>query len=481
MKIKEIIYPDEYIYSTVPEDAEFSKITTTPSEADCESVLIITNSKKEINLSQNNPPAAIICDMEAIIPEGFATVRVENSRIAAAFAYYRFARPDLSKMKIIGITGTNGKTSTASFTRHILSHCGYKVGFIGTGRIEIDGELISDSNYSMTTPDPSLLYNIMKEMEQKGCDAIVMEVSSHALALHKVAPICFDYALFTNLSPEHTDFHENMENYFRAKIKLFSQTKKAIFNIDDEYGRRAYEECACKKLGVGALWRRDAWVTSLQNNGLSGIAYIYNQKNFSFKLKLKTPGSYNVYNSLLAMTLCIDMGCKPCKVKEALEEIETIPGRFEIIKDEVTVIIDYAHTDCAFNNIMKDLHDAKGNSRLWVIFGCGGERDRRKRPKMAEIAEKYADKIIVTTDNSRGEDPKDIISDIIRGFKNTSYEINENRENAIKTAILSANKGDFVAIIGKGCEKYNIDSKGYHDFDEKAIVRAALEKRKLCE
>ena len=193
------------------------------------------------------------------------------------------------------------------------------------------------------------------------------------------------------------------------------------------------------------------------------------------------PGDYNVYNSMLASCVCIDIGNKPCEVKKALESVNFIPGRFEITNDSITVVIDYAHTHVAFYNIMKELNQIKGNGRLCVVFGCGGERDRGKRPKMAEISEKYADKIIITTDNSRNENPKEIISDIIKGFQSKSYEVDEDRERAITTAILNARDGDVVAVIGKGAEGYNIDNDGYHDFDEKKIIKNALLKRKIAD
>lgn len=479
MKISEIIYREEYIFSNADEDLDIDKITTSFDDADENTLLIIPNSKNipEV-ITSIKYPAAIICDAEAKIPEKIPIIRVENPRLALSNACFRFESIDISKFKLIGVTGTNGKTTTATFIKKILEYSGYKVGFIGTGKIEIGNECITNSDYSMTTPDPTVLYKVLKRMESEKCEAVVMEVSSHSLALSKVTPLKFDYGVFTNLSREHTDFHSDIEDYFLTKIRLFSQCKKAVFNVDDEYGRRAYNECSLAKMSVGVIWNADAEGRNVENQGLDGLSYIYRCDAFSCKIRLKTAGVYNVYNSMLAAAVCIDIGCKPCDVRDALYEIPGIPGRFEIINDEITVIIDYAHTDFAFYNIMKELYSIKRENSLAVVFGCGGERDKAKRPKMAEIAESFADKIIVTQDNSRNEDPKDIISDIIRGFKKKSYTVNENREKAIEYAILSAKKGDIIAIIGKGAEKYNIDKDGYHDFDEKAIINSALKKRK---
>ncbi len=481
MKISEIIYRDEYIFSQVNESTDINKITTSPTDADETTLLIIPNSKNISKAAfEENRPAAVICDAKAIIPDSVPKIIVDNPRLALSYAYYRFEEIDLNNIKLIGVTGTNGKTTTATFIKEILDYSGYKVGFIGTGKIEIGGECISDKNYSMTTPDPSLLYKALKKMLQADCDAIVMEVSSHSLALEKVAPLKFDYGIFTNLSREHTDFHSDIEDYFLTKCRLFTRCKKSFFNVDDKYARRAYSDCQSQKVSVGALWDADVRAKNVENLGFLGSSYIYQWESYSCKIELNVAGIYNVYNSMLASAVCIDMGCRPCDVKAALSKITALPGRFEIINDEITVIIDYAHTDSAFYNIMKELNNLKGSSSLCVVFGCGGERDKSKRPRMAEISENFADRIIVTEDNSRKESPKDIICDIIRGFKNKSFTVCENRVSAIEEAIINANCGDIVAVIGKGAEKYNIDNNGYHDFDEKEIIKSALKKRKAA-
>ncbi len=476
MKISDIIWEEEYLFSDI-DDCYINKITTNTDDLEHGDLLIIPNSKKMPELEKSEIlPLAVICDINAVLPENIPCIRVKKPRLALANAYYRYEKIS-QKMKLIGVTGTNGKTTTATLIKEILANSGHKVGFIGTGKIEICGKIVSDNNYSMTTPDPPLLYKSIRHMEDEGCDILVMEVSSHAIALDKLAPLHFDYGIFTNLSPEHLDFHQNIQKYYECKNTFLNSCGIGIFNIDDDYVRQSYELSDKRKISIGIIREADCWARNVENNGFEGVSYTYHQSDFSFKARLKLAGIYNTYNSMLAIATCIDLGCKPCDVKKTINEISAIAGRYEIINDRISVIIDYAHTSEAFACFLRDLSMIKKQGNLTVVFGCGGDRDKEKRPIMAKIAEKHADRIILTADNSRSESTKNIIADIIKGFELGSYEIKENREEAILSAIINSKDGDTVAIIGKGPEKYNIDKNGYHYFDEREIIMSALQKR----
>lgn len=478
MKIINLINPEYILSSDVDLAADIEKIEHDPQLCDGNSLLVIPNSKK-CPKSVKAKPYAAVCDGLAVLPPEIPTIRVENVRYVISKIYAAFYGVRSPKFKLIGITGTNGKTSTATFIKHALTSSGMKVGFIGTGIISIAENILNDRFYSMTTPDPWVLYPTLKRMEEEGCEAVVMEVSSHALELEKVAPLRFDIGIFTNLSLEHLDFHGDVESYYRAKKKLFSQSDKAIVNIDDYYGRRIVKETDGAKLTAGILWRGDAYVSNIQNNGFDGIEYVYHGRTFSFTMKLTAAGIYNIYNSMLAISACTELGLKPCEVKRSLSAISAVKGRYEIIKDVITVIIDYAHTDTAMQSMLKNLTETKTpGQKVTVIFGCGGERDRDKRARMAAVAETYAYKTVVTTDNPRGEDPSSIIEDIIKGFSTDNYTVIPDREQAIKSTIATAVKNDIIAVIGKGSEKYCIDKNGYHDFDEAAIIREALKLRR---
>lgn len=486
MKLCHLIYNEEFSCKSCVSDIEIDSIATWADDIRPRTLFVIIKSikfdvNKIINYILSKKPSVIVCEEDVPInSEDIPILRVDNTRRILPYLYSRFYDIDYKKMRFTAITGTNGKTSTATMLAHILTYSGRKVGFIGTGKIISDKKTLCDSKYSMTTPDPQTLYSAIKKMQDDGCDTVVMEVSSHALHFDKVLPIPFEVSLFTNLSHEHLDFHGDMESYYKTKRKLFLQTKTGVFNMDDPYSKRCFEECASGKYGIGIINDGDAVARDVLMHGLSGSEYIYRDESRELRVNLCVGGAYNIYNSMLAISASIIMGVNPCVITKAISHLKHIEGRLEKIEDDITVIIDYAHTEEALCNVLKTLKSAKNQGqKLITVFGCGGERDREKRPRMAKIAEQYSDFIIVTTDNSRTESVADILTDILVGFTETKKrKVITSRKNAIRNAILTANQGDFVAVIGKGHERYNIDKNGYHDFDEREIIKEALNERR---
>ena len=420
------------------------------------------------------PFAIVTSHAKNILSPICPVIRVKSVREALSYALSNYHGINYDEITFIGVTGTNGKTTTATLIYKILRTCGYKVGFIGTGKILSDDTLLSSDTYSMTTPDPTTLYPSISKMIGDGCKYVVMEVSSHSLALGKAAPIRFKYAIFTNLDNDHLDFHSSKEEYFEAKLGLFALSKRGLFNLDDEYSRRAAGLVDCEKSTFGILNEGDAYATEIDANSLLGISFYYREAGLIFKAKSKLIGVFNVYNILAALKCVIDLGIKPCIAKSALERIEAIDGRMEIIDDKIKAVIDYAHTPGAFYNCLKTLkHSLTLGQKLIVVFGCGGDRDKLKRPTFGKYAEMLADKIIITEDNCRNESFSSIVGDIVSGISSNGYKIIPDREEAIHYAFKSAKAGDVVAVIGKGHERYKILGSEYLAFNERKIILKA--------
>lgn len=444
---------------------------------ECEGKLLFITRKVgggySYTLDNGQKPYAIVC--EGAMDEKYndvAKITVKNARRALAIAYSLQFPIDYGRISVIGVTGTNGKTTTASLIHHIISESGIKCGFIGTGCIKIGEDDGTPPSYTMTTPDPDTLYPLLKKMEEAECRAVVMEVSSHAIALEKIAGIEFQLALFTNLTPEHMDFHTSIEEYFETKMKLLYAAERCIINIDDRYGLEARKMLMHKSVGVGIVRQGDVYATEINMHGLSGSDFYYQTDNYIFGASTLLPGAFNIYNAMMAITASIEYGVKPCIAKRALSTFAYAKGRMERIYSSPEVIIDYAHTPFAFENALKTLKWAKKTrQKLIIVFGCGGNRDKYKRPQMGLIAGKYADHIILTEDNSRNERTEIIIDDILCGIpKNSEYTIIKDRKEAILHALRMASENDIVAIIGKGHEEYKIDSCGIHPFSERKIV-----------
>ena len=424
-------------------------------------------------------PRAIVTENKSLFRKcKIPVIEVSCARVAYAYACAEINKINFGCMQFIGVTGTNGKTSVATLIDSILRYHGLKTGFIGTGKIVSNNKILTDFKYSMTCPDPDLLYGSIAKMQSDGCEAVIMEVSSHALELHKTDPIPFSIGIFTGLSHDHLEFHGSMEKYFHSKEKLIASSKEAIINFDDPWGKRLYEKYKHKSTGIGIVWRSDRNATDLDNRGLRGIGYVFKSANFLTRIDLNIPGMHNVYNSMLAFETAYKMNVPPKVAKEALRLSNLIEGRCECIRSDITVVIDYAHTPEALNSLLQTVRtDIPHGSKIWLVFGCGGDRDKTKRPLMAEVAEKYADKIIVTNDNPRNESEEIIIKELISGFKNTDYSVIYDRESAIRYAIAKAGPSDIVVVAGKGHEKYVIDKDGYHPFNERSIIDSALKNR----
>ena len=485
MKLGEILHRDEY-FCTEDIDALFiGHITSDANDIREDTLFFLTkgvsyDTSRLLPLILSKKPKVIVTEQWPDISTGDAAVAlVPSARRALAFGLYRRFLPDGLSVPLIGITGTNGKTTTATMLSHILSCEGKRVGRIMTGGIYIENEPLTDAYYSMTTPDPSVLYKTLATMKERACDAIVMEVSSHALALEKVAPLSFAIGIFTNLSEEHLDFHKSMEDYFRCKASLFSQCALGIVNADDPYARRLQGEAPCPMISVGALY--DATVTArcVEDLGLDGCRYLYRTDKLSFIARLQTVGVHNVYNSMLALCASISLSVPPCRAKMHIGTLRGICGRMERIAEAPTVYIDYAHTPEALRSTLKTVNSCKKQGqKLILVFGCGGDRDREKRPKMARVAEEGADLIFITSDNPRTEAATQILTDILGGFSTREKcHVISDRRQAIESALAAARPCDTVLIAGKGHERYTVDRHGYHPFDERKIVHDVLNKR----
>lgn len=426
-------------------------------------------------------PAAIVCnEKSALALDEVPIIRVKNERLALSHALSEYYGLDYERLNIIGITGTNGKTSTARILEKIFEFAEHKVGYIGTGCIRIGNKQLSDKFYSMTTPDPDFLYKSLSVMQEEGCTEIIMEVSSHSIYLNKISPIRFKYGVFTNLSAEHMDLHKTMEEYLCTKESLFKQCKKGVFNLDDPFSRKVYERCDIEKISTGIINKANYYITDYTTSPGEGSRFFLRGKNFICGVQLSLLGAVNVYNALMASAIAIDHGIKPCIVKTALKSLKTIKGRMELIKDEINVIIDYAHTPRALSNLLHFvLSDVILGQFLILVFGCGGNRDKYKRSAMGEIAEKYAKRIYLTEDNSRNESFDDICASILpKRSSLTKWQIIKDRIEAITVAIDNAPAGATVVIVGKGDEPYIIDQDGYRDYSDRDTVENKLAERR---
>ena len=404
-------------------------------------------------------------------------ILVENTRSAYAKICAAFYGHPERKLKIIGVTGTNGKTTSCFIIKSVLDKLGHKTGLIGTVK-----NIVGDKEYPavLTTPDCYELFGLFNEMAECGCEYCVMEVSSQALDQRRVDGVHFDAAIFTNLTRDHLDYHGTFENYKAAKRMLFENSDIAILNIDDEAAWEMVEGTNCRAVTCSVENNNCDYSAKNIRIAASGVKYeLVSNANIG-RVKFRVPGKFSVYNSMGAAVCLVEMGMDFREVLDALAECMGIPGRMEIVPTETpyTVIIDYAHTPDGLENVLNCVREIT-EGRVIIVFGCGGDRDKTKRPIMGEIAVKMADVAVVTSDNPRSEDPESIIEDITAGISrgNAKVIVDSDRTNAIEKALEAAKEGDIVVLAGKGQETYQILASGKIHFDEREVVAKILSEK----
>ena len=413
-----------------------------------------------------------------VIAKYVTIIIVPDTRLGLALCSCNFYDNPSKKFRLIGITGTKGKTTTSFMTKTILEKQGMKVGLIGTIATYIGDKKLEDSD--RTTPESNKLQFIFSKMVEAGCNAVVMEVSSQSLKLNRVAGCDFDIAVFTNFSEDHISpkEHPDMKDYFDSKLKLIEMAKVSFVNADDLMTAKVPKLFPDKEIttyGIDNycnLLAKDITITN------SYVDFKVKLENRNERVKVCIPGRFSVYNALAAISIAKELECSAENIKTALEEVR-VPGRSELVdnKKELTIMIDYAHSPESLENILNAVKSYT-RGRLISVFGCGGDRDSGKRPIMGEISGRIADYTIITSDNPRTEDPNKIVKQIEEGIKKTNgkYEVVVDRTEAIEHAIKMANKRDIIVLAGKGHEPYQEINGEKHPFDERIIVNEIIDK-----
>ena len=388
-----------------------------------------------------------------------------------------FGHPE-REMKLVGVTGTNGKTTITTVLKKVLSEFGCKTGLIGTCQNEIGDEIIPTSR---TTPEPYDLFELFREMADAGCEYVVMEVSSQGLEQKRVGPCQFKIGVFTNLTQDHLDVHGSMENYYQAKKMLFDKSESGLINIDDMAGKRFRKEIPCPTKTYSAEEKADFYAEDIILSA-DGVKYVFCDRTSKYNVDFKMPGLFNVSNSLAVIACCETLGFDVETAIKYINSMQGVRGRAEVVPTgrDFTVICDYAHTPDAIVNVLSAIKgSAKG--KVKCLFGCGGNRDATKRPLMAAAAADNADFLIVTSDNPRNENPEEVIKDVLEGLKgkDTPYVTICDRREAIHWAVQNAEKDDVIVLAGKGHEDYQILAGGEKiHFDEREVVAEALKAMK---
>ena len=472
MKLQELLRGVAVKSSTAADDLEIREVRYDSRAVQAGDLFVAirgfaTDGHQYIGKALEQGAVAIVCE-EA--PAGVPAVVVENARQALAeIAANRFGHP-ADSMVMLGVTGTNGKTTTTYLVKHMLEDAGHKVGLIGTNQNLIGDEVIETER---TTPQSYELHALFARMRDAGCTHVIMEVSSHSLVLDRVYGIPFAVGAFTNLTQDHLDFHKTMEEYRKAKAMLFSISEKGVINLDDDAAQAMLADAKCPCMTFSC--EKDAADLTAKNIRLhaDGVEFVATTKGELARVKLPIPGHFSVENALAALGMVLQTGMPLADAAHSLATATGVKGRVEVVPTDTdyTVLIDYAHTPDGVENVLRAVRGfAKG--RVIALVGGGGDRDRTKRPKMGKIAADLADFCVVTSDNPRTEDPKTIIDDILEGMKDTKtpMEVIVDRPEAIHWALAHAKKDDVIVLMGKGHETYQEINHVKHHMDEREIV-----------
>lgn len=480
MKLKHIVENIEIIKQTADPDMEISGISYDSRETRPGDLFVAikgfeSDGHEYIGRAVAAGAAAVLCEVP---PEGVPYIQTGNSRLALAYASREFFGNPASEMTLIGLTGTNGKTTSSYIIKHLLeSKLDAKVGLIGT-----NGNMIGDENIpsERTTPESFELHKLFRQMADSGCTHVVSEVSSHSLTLERVAGIHFDVAVYTNLTQDHLDFHGSMEEYAAAKRRLFSQSTVGCFNVDDSWSDFMMKDVSCE-IKTFSTEKNDADLVAKDIRlSASNVRFAAVTEAGLALAKLAIPGMFSVHNALGVISVGLALGISLSDCTDALSSAKGVKGRVEVVPTDgdYSVIIDYAHTPDALENVLQTLKPVT-RGRLIALFGCGGDRDRGKRPIMGAIAAANADLSIVTSDNPRTEEPQAIIDDILEGMKGKrgASVVICDRVEAIGWAIDNAGPGDVILLAGKGHEDYQVVGHEKHHMDEREIVQQFLKEK----
>lgn len=483
MRLKELLERLDYETVRGSDEVEVTTLVNDSRKVEKGSVFVcisgaVSDGHRYIPDVAEKGAAAVVVERDVEVPEGVTVIRVEDTRYALALMSAAYFGYPAEKLKVIGITGTKGKTTTTYMIKSILDSVGYQVGLIGTIEAIIGEKHIPAAN---TTPESYTIQQYFAQMLEAGCDCVVMEVSSQGLMLHRTAGIPFEIGIFTNLGKDHIgpNEHKDFDDYKRCKGLLFRQCRLGIANVDDRYFRDVFRDATCRVETFGFSPEADLRaedVKLISRPGYLGVAY-HVAGLMDFDVEIDIPGTFSVYNSLTAISVCRHFDVPVEKIKDALKKAK-VKGRIEMVKvsDEFTLMIDYAHNAMSLESLLTTLKEYHPK-RLVCLFGCGGNRSKDRRYEMGEVSGRLADLTIITSDNPRFEEPQDIIDDIKTGIGRTDGAYVEicDRKEAIRYAIEHGQPGDVIVLAGKGHEDYQEIKGVKYPMDERVLIAEILE------